>query len=115
MAGALLVLSEREAKGGAGNAMLGELCGSLSRGQQCQDCRGAWTRSQATGDGQARGGRPGAARCWAGPSEARRAREAGWADFDRGPEVRRRPEKEKKSFSKYIFKEFLHAIFQILF
>ena len=46
-----LVLSEREAKGGAGNAMPGELCGSLSRGQQCQDYRGAWTRSQAVGDG----------------------------------------------------------------
>ena len=90
MAGALLVLSEREAKGGAGNAMPGELCGSLSRGQQCQDCHGAWTRSQATGDGwrhaagnllrgrargaarrgQAHGGRPGAALGWA---EARRS------------------------------------------
>ena len=65
--------------------------------------------------GQARGGRPGATRRWAGLSEARRAREAGWADFGRGPEVRRRPANEKKSFSKYIFKEFLHAIFQILF
>jgi len=35
VAGALLVPSEREAKGGAGNAMPGELCGSLSRGQRC--------------------------------------------------------------------------------
>jgi len=49
-----------------------------------------------------------------GASAGRRA-EAGWADFDHGLEVRRRPAKEKKSFSKYIFKEFLHAIFQILF
>ena len=65
--------------------------------------------------GQARGGRPGAARRWARLSEARRAREAGWADFGRGPEVRRRPAKEGKAFFICIFKEFLNAIFQILF
>ena len=61
--------------------------------------------------GQARGGRPGAARRWAGLSEARRAREAGWADFGHGPEVRRRPAKEGKAFLICIFKEFLNAIF----
>ena len=31
------------------------------------------------------------------------------------PEARRRPAKGKNPFSKYIFKEFLNAIFQILF
>jgi len=65
--------------------------------------------------GQARGGRPGVVRRWAGPSEARRAREAGWADFGRGPEAKRRPTKEEKAFSKYIFKEFLNAIFKYYF
>ena len=50
-----------------------------------------------------------------GWAEARRAREAGWADFGRGPEVRRRPAKEEKAFFICIFKEFLNAIFQILF
>ena len=43
--------AEREAEGGAGNAMPGELYGSLSTGQQCQSCRGAWTRCQAAVDG----------------------------------------------------------------
>jgi len=42
-------------------------------------------------------------------------REAGCADFGHGPEVRRRPAKEKNPFSKYNFKEFLNALFQILF
>ena len=100
--------------------------GDSSHGQQCQSCRGAWTRCQAAVDGwrhaagkpcrgrargaarrgQARGGRPGAARCWAGPSEARRVRGmlAGPASAG-GPEARRRPAKEKNHFSKYIFKE----------
>ena len=40
---------------------------------------------------------------------------ARWAGFGRGPEARRRLDKEGKAFFKYIFKEFLHAIFQILF
>ena len=75
----------------------------------------ALTRSGAR-RGQARGGRPGAARCWAGPSEARRARGmlAGPASAG-GPEARRRPAKDEKAFFIYIFKEFLNAIFQILF
>jgi len=52
-----------------------------------------------------------------GRGEARRAvlRDAGWAGFGRGPEVRRRPAKEEKAFFICIFKEFLNAIFQILF
>ena len=48
---ALLLLTERETKGGARNAMPGELYGSLSSGQHCQSYRGAWTRCQAAVDG----------------------------------------------------------------
>ena len=65
--------------------------------------------------GQARGGRPGAARCWAGPSEARRARGLHWAGFGRRARSEAAAREGEKSFSKYNFKEFLNAIFQILF
>ena len=47
--------------------------------------------------------------------EVRRTRGLRWAGFGRGPEMRRRPAKEEKAFFICIFKEFLNAIFQILF
>ena len=62
---------------------------------------------------RAEAGQRGAVLGWA---EARRGtRDAGWADFGRGPEVRWRPAKEKNPFSKYNFKEFLNAIFKYYF
>ena len=108
--------------------------GDSSHGQQCQSCRGAWTRCQAADDGWRhaagklyRGRAHGTARQRAGArreastalglAEARRAalRDAGWAGFGRGPEARRWPAKEKKPFLICIFKEFLNANVQILF
>jgi len=67
----------------------------------------ALTRSghDAARRGQARGGRPGAARCWAGPSEARRARRgrlAGPASAG-GPEARRRPAKTENILFNFHF------------
>ena len=95
--------------------------GAWARGQAMAAARRASSTAVGTrGAARQRAGarrqaRRGAALGWAGLSEARRAWEAGWADFGRGPEVRRRPAKEGKAFFICIFKEFLNAIFQILF
>ena len=81
--------AEREAEGGAGNAMPGELCGSLSsaraaaargRGVRPPSTGGATRRASPDAVGRAEAGQ---ARRWAGPrrGEARRAREARWAGF----------------------------------
>ena len=53
----------------------------------------------------------------AGLGRARRGARGGFAGPASAgePEARRRPAKGKNPFSKYIFKEFLNAIFQILF
>ena len=69
----------------------------LPRGGRALPRSGA--RRGAARAGARRQARRGEALGWAGLSEARRAREAGWADFGRGPEVRRRPAKEEKAFS----------------
>ena len=90
---------------------------------RCRRARGRGRRPAATRGGvdgawPPRGGhalpRSGARR---GASAGRRAalRDAGWAGFGRGPEAKRRPAKEEKAFSKYIFKEFLNAIFKYYF
>ena len=78
------------------------------RGGQALTRSGAWR-----GDG--RGARERSQRAGLGQGEVRRARGLRWAGFGRGPEVRRRPAKEEKAFFICIFKEFLNAIFQILF
>ena len=63
------------------------------RGEQALTRSGA--RRGASAGKRAEAGQRGAGLGWA---EARRAalRDAGWADFGHGPEVRRRPAKEKK-------------------
>ena len=80
------------------------------RGGQALTRSGAWR-------GDERGAREKEPHAGLGRGEARRGARGGFAGpaSAGGPEARRRPAKDEKAFFIYIFKEFLNAIFQILF